>query len=138
MIAADKFYLFDVGVANYLARRRPVLGSPDFGKSFEHFVWMEISSYRRYRDPDLELRYWRTSTGYEVDFILGEMRAAVEVKGSARVHERDLRGLSALAEEAKVGRRIVVCLERMPRKVEGIEILPWKTFLERLYAEDLT
>ncbi|MBI4616956.1 MAG: ATP-binding protein [Planctomycetes bacterium] len=137
MIAADKFYFFDVGVANHLARRRPVLGSSDFGKSFEHYIWMELTSYRRYRDPDLELSYWRTSTGYEVDFILGEMRAAVEVKGSARVHEGDLRGLAALAEEAKARRRIVVCLEPMPRKLEGVEILPWKIFVERLHAGDL-
>lgn len=138
MIAADKFYFFDVGVANFLARRRPVLGSSDFGKSFEHYIWMELANYRRYRDPDLELSYWRTSTGHEVDFILGEMRAAVEVKGSARVHEGDLRGLTALAEDARVRNRIVVCLEPMPRKLEGVEILPWKTFLERLHAGDIT
>ena len=39
MIQTEKFYIFDVGVANYLARRKPVIGSRDFGKSFEHYIW---------------------------------------------------------------------------------------------------
>jgi hypothetical protein len=37
MITTDKFYLFDVGVANYLMRRQPRIGSPEFGKAFEHY-----------------------------------------------------------------------------------------------------
>src|SRR5262249_5827973 len=40
LIRTDKFYFFDVGVANFLARRRPVGGSAEFGKSFEHYILM--------------------------------------------------------------------------------------------------
>jgi hypothetical protein len=37
-----------------------------------------------------------------------------------------------------VKRSIVVCLEREPRKISpGIEILPWSTFVERLWSGDL-
>lgn len=137
LIRTDKFYLFDVGLANHLARRRPVLGTPDFGKAFEHWIHMEITNYRRYRAPDLDLAYWRTSTGLEVDFILGDLDAAVECKGATRVHGPDLAGLRALAEERKVRRRIVVCAEKEPRTIEGIEILPWRVFLDRLWAGDV-
>jgi uncharacterized protein len=42
MILAEKFYLFDVGISNYLARRQPKQGTPEFGKSFEHFILMEL------------------------------------------------------------------------------------------------
>jgi hypothetical protein len=80
--------------------------------------------YRRYRVPDLDVRYWRTASGLEVDLVLGDMQAAVEVKGSARVHDGDLRGLRALAEEHRVRHRIVACLEREPRTVGGIQVLP--------------
>ena len=38
LVETEKFYLFDVGVTNYLARREPQLGSAELGKSFEHFV----------------------------------------------------------------------------------------------------
>jgi predicted AAA+ superfamily ATPase len=135
MILTEKFYLFDVGVANFLARRRPVIGSADFGKSFEHWVLMELMNYRRYRSPDLDIRFWRTSAGREVDFILGDMDAAIEVKGARRVHEGDLGGLRALREDQRVKRALVVCLERAPRVPEkGIEVLPWRAFVERLWA----
>lgn len=137
LIRTDKFYFFDVGVANHLARRRPLLGTPDFGKAFEHWIYMELCSYRRYRAPDLDLSYWRTSTGLEVDFILGAMDVAIECKGATRVHGPDLAGLRALAEENRPKRRIVVCTEREPRRVEGIEILPWRHFLDRLWAGDI-
>jgi len=40
MILTEKFYLFDVGVANYLSRRQPKIGSPEFGKAFEHYILM--------------------------------------------------------------------------------------------------
>jgi predicted AAA+ superfamily ATPase len=138
LIRTDKFYLFDVGVANHLSRRRPLTGTPDFGKSFEQYIWMEVSNYRRYREPDLDLAYWRTSTSLEVDFVLGDMLAAIECKGSERVPPPDLASLRALAEDARVRRRFVVCLEREERRTDdGIEILPWRTFLERLWGGDI-
>ena len=134
MTQTDKFYFFDVGLANHLARRRPATGTPEFGKAFEHLVLMELLSFRRYRAPDLDVRFWRTSTGREVDFILGEMNAAIEVKASARVHESTLGGLTALRDEARVGRSIVVSLERERRRLaDGTEILPFGDFVTQLY-----
>ncbi len=139
MIQTEKFYLFDVGVANHLARRRPRIGSSEFGASFEHLVLMELQSYRRYRAPDLDIRFWRTSTGIEVDFILGDMATAIEVKGSSRVHAGDLRGLRALAESHAVRQSVVVCLERQPRQVDpAIAVLPWADFLVQLWSGELT
>ena len=138
LIETEKFYLFDVGVTNHLARRQPQPGSPEFGKSLEHYLLMELRAYQSYRQPDLDLRFWRTASGYEVDLIAGDLDLAVEVKGSGRVHEGDLRALRALAEEHHVGRRVVVCLETQPRVLsDGIEILPWRVFLQRLWAGDL-
>ncbi len=138
LIETEKFFLFDVGVANYLARRTPRPGSPDFGKAFEHWVLMELRAWQAYREPDAPIRFWRTSSGQEVDFIVGEMELAVEVKGAGRVHEGDLRGLAALREESRVRRAIVVCLEREPRRVDrDLEIVPWRTFARRLWAGDL-
>jgi uncharacterized protein len=138
LILTEKFYLFDVGVANYLARRQPRLGSAEFGKAFEHFILMELKAYQAYRRPELEIRFWRTASGFEVDFVLGELDVAVEVKGGPRVHDGDLAGLRALAEEHRLRRAIVVSLERQPRTVPpGIEILPWKAFLGQLWNGDL-
>jgi predicted AAA+ superfamily ATPase len=138
LIETEKFFLFDVGVANYLSRRRPMAGSPEFGKSFEHYVLMELRAYQTYRQPEMELSFWRTAAGHEVDFILGELDAAIEVKAGARVHEGDIAGLRTLREEHLVRHCVVVALERQPRTISpGIQVLPWKVFLERLWSGDL-
>lgn len=134
MILTEKFFFFDVGLAGYLAGRHPVPGNPDFGKAFEHFILMELRAYQAYRQPEMPIRYWRTSTGQEVDFILGEKEVAVEIK-SGRVHDGDLRGLRALREDGPVRKAVVVCTEAEPRKVgPGLEVLPWREFLQKLWG----
>lgn len=138
LIQTEKFFLFDVGVANYLSQRSALPGAADFGKAFEHFIVMELKAYQAYRQPEMDLRFWRTASGYEVDAILGDLAVAIEIKGGTRVHDGDLRSLRALAEEHRIKCAVVVSLERQPRTVPpGIEILPWKMFLERLWAGDL-
>jgi len=99
---------------------------------------MELKAYQAYRNPELDIRYWRTSTGFEVDFILGDMNVAIEVKGSQRVHIGHTRGLKALLEEHRVKKAILVSLDKQPRKVDpNIEVLPWHVFLETLWAGEL-
>ena len=138
LIETEKFYLFDVGVANYLARREPRVGTPEFGHSFEHYILMELKAYQAYRNPELDICYWRTSSGFEVDFVLGDMNIAIEVKGTQRVHSGHARGLKALLEEHTVGKAIIVSLESQVRKLDRhIEVLPWQVFLEALWSGDL-
>ena len=138
LIETEKIYLFDVGVSSYLARRTPRIGTPEFGHAFEHFILMELKAYQAYRNPELEISYWRTSTGYEVDFILGDMELAIEVKGAQRVHSGHLRGIKALLEEHKVRKAIIVSLDKSPRKIDPVlDVLPWQDFLEALWSGDL-
>ncbi|MBW1685931.1 MAG: hypothetical protein JRS35_12820 [Deltaproteobacteria bacterium] len=63
---------------------------------------------------------------------------ALEIKASRRVHAGDLRGLRVLAEESEPRRRLVVCLEDEPRMTpDKVEILPWRSFFERLWKGEL-
>ena len=88
-----------------------------------------------YRNPDWPLTFWRTSTGREVDFIFGDKELAIEIKGSSRVHEGNPGGLQALLEDGPVKKCGIVCLERQPRWLsQGIEVIPWPVFIERLWA----
>ena len=96
---------------------------------------MELRAYQAYRAPELPITFWRTSAGQEVDFLVGDRELALEIKGSARVHEGDLRSLLALLDDGPVKHCIVVCLEREPRWIhQKIEVLPWRLFLERLWG----
>jgi len=132
--ATGKFYLFDVGVARRLQESGPIkLKSPEFGAAFEAYICHELQTYLDYRQPTGRLNYWRSSTGYEVDFILNES-IAIEVKGKAVVGAKDLKGLDALREEKLMRSYLVVSLEPRPRQVNGIEILPWDLFLSRLWS----
>lgn len=96
---------------------------------------MELAAHASYSEFSYEIRFWRTKTGLEVDFVLGEGEAAVEVKGSSRVDDRELRPLQAFIEEYKPMKAIVVCTEKEPRKVGAIYIMPWRSFLQELWAD---
>jgi len=138
LVETEKFYLFDIGVTNYLARRRPSTGTPEFGNAFEQLILMELKAYRAYRDPELEITFWRTSSGLEVDFILSSMEVAIEVKAKRRISSRDLSPLRTLAKEHQVGRAVVVSLENEQRTLaDGITVLPWKAFLDQLWAGEI-
>ena len=63
------------------------------GNSFEHFILMELLAYIDYTRKRIDISYWRTKTGLEVDFILGNAKVAIEVKISDQVHQQDLKGL---------------------------------------------
>ena len=137
-VATAKFYFFDVGVANFLrgigALNRT---SSEYGIAFEHFIAMELRSYLSYRRRRTELTYWRTQSGVEVDFLVGSA-AAIEVKASTRVSDRDLRGLRALKEEGSIAARFLVSFDELDRRTDdGIRLLHWRTFLTDLWDDAL-
>ncbi|MGE3842363.1 MAG: ATP-binding protein [Vicinamibacterales bacterium] len=137
-VGTSKFYFFDVGVANALMRRGEIHpGSELFGAALEHQVFLELRAYLDYRRLDRPLTFWRTHTGYEVDFLVGE-DVGIEVKAGRRVSPRDMRGLQALTEETALTTRIIVSTEPHERTTDdGIRVLPVMTFFERLWADEL-
>ena len=139
IVRAPRFYLFDVGVAGYLIGRRvDRAAGPAFGQALEHLVLMELIAYRSYREHDAPVRYWRTKSGLEVDFVVGrDAEVAIEVKASQRVRPADLAGLRAFSEEHRPRRAIVVSTDPAPRRSGAIDVLPWSVFLERLWGDDL-
>jgi len=74
-----------------------------------------------------------------VDFVLGDMEAAIEVKSAERVHSGHLKGLRSLvADYPRAKRRIVVCREPRTRKTsDGIEIMPSKAFFRGLWGGEV-
>ena len=135
-VETAKFYLFDPGVARRLMRRKPVEeGTREYGRLFETWVHHELRAYLDNRVRDGVVTYWRTPSGTEVDFIVGT--TAIEVKSSCTVDRHDCAGLRALAEEGAFAHRVVVCREPLERRVDGIEILPFAAFVDRLWSDAL-
>jgi predicted AAA+ superfamily ATPase len=138
VILAPKFYYFDVGIANFLLKRSRIEpGSEAFGKAFEHFIYHELYSHSHYSGLNYQINYWRTASQLEVDFILGDNQIAIEIKSSNMVNSRHLKGLKSFGEEYKIRKSIVVSMDPYPRKIDDILILPWKDFLEMLWAGEI-
>ena len=140
VIGSPKFYFSDVGVVNALAKRgKLVPGSELFGKAFENWVFHELCAHRVYSGLEYDLSYWRLASGIEVDFIVGDMEIAIEVKSSSKIVSDHLRNLREIIKDhPKLKRRIVVSLEERPRKTEdGIEILPYFLFAKNLWSNAL-
>ncbi|MXV86747.1 MAG: ATP-binding protein [Acidimicrobiales bacterium] len=136
LAGAPKFYFADVGIVNRLARRGELQRSSDaYGRAFENWVHHELRAYIAYRELDDRLAYWRLPSGIEVDFVIGDMRLAIEAKASAKIANRHLTGLRTIAQEHPgLDQRIVVSLEPRPRRThDGIDIISADDFARRLW-----
>lgn len=133
-LTSSKYYFFDVGVAAALQGREFRPGTPEFGEAFETVLMHELVSYSDYISGE-PLGYWRSTSGFEVDFILGD-HTAIEVKAKENLSAPDLKSLRALAEEKRLKRYICVSLEPRRRNLENLTILPFREFLEALWGHE--
>jgi len=131
-IATSKFYFFDLGVQRHLAGLDIFKEkSPAFGAAFEHFIFRELRSALDYGIIK-SLHYWRSTSNFEVDFFVNET-LAIECKTAKTVRADDLKGLKALREENQKIKGILVCFVDRTEVIDGLEILPWRDFLGRLW-----
>jgi predicted AAA+ superfamily ATPase len=131
-LASSKYYFFDVGVVSSLQGRAFRPGTPEFGEAFETYIMHELMSYSDYLSGD-SLHYWRSTSGFEVDFIIGD-HTAVEVKAKENISPQDIKSLQALAEEKKLKRYLCVSLEPRLRQFGNVTVLPYRAFLDALWS----
>jgi predicted AAA+ superfamily ATPase len=101
-VARPKLYLFDTGLYRALRPTGPLDPPGDIqGAALEGLVAQHLRALLAYRDDGTQLRYWRTRSGLEVDFVLYGPRTfqAIEVKNATRVRPEDLRGLQAFRDD---------------------------------------
>ena len=104
-----------------------------FGKSFEHFIILEIRAFLSYFRKNLNLNYWRSTSQMEVDLVIGG-KTAIEIKAVQLVQDKHLRGIRALKEEKLMKKHLVISLdENIRRTKDNIDILPWAYFLDQLW-----
>jgi predicted AAA+ superfamily ATPase len=136
-IATAKFYLFDTGVTHALAQTQALDRNSDlYGRSFEHWIGMELRSYLSYRRRQEVLGFWRSTHQHEVDYIIGDS-VAIEVKATGRVTARDLKGLKAIQEENIFKQLILISQDPIESKQGKIICLHWETFIKRLWGDEL-
>ena len=131
-IVSSKYYFFDIGVASALQGRTLAAGTPEFGTGFETLILHELVCHRDYA-AGAAISFWRSTSGFEVDFVLGE-HTAIEVKSTEHVSTRDLRSLAAIAEERRWKHLLCVCREPRRRKVGNVLVMPYREFIAELWA----
>jgi uncharacterized protein len=137
-ISRSKLYLFDIGVTNSLANRGEIRPASElFGRAFEHFIVLEVRAFLSYSRKNVGMQYWRSTSQFEVDLVLGD-QWAIEIKGATSISDKHLKGIRALKEEGKIENFAVVSLDQNERKTaDNITVFPWKAFLKRLWNGEL-
>ncbi|MCD6380462.1 ATP-binding protein [bacterium] len=135
VINHPKFYLFDAGVFRSIRARGPLDQSKEIdGVALEGLVGQHLRAWIDYSDSSNKLYFWRTRSGSEVDFILyGEGGFyAIEVKNSAVLHPKDMRGLKTFKLDYPECKAILLYRgkERLLRK--DILCVPCEEFLRSL------
>ncbi len=139
VVTSPKFYFFDVGVVNQLLKRKNIeYGTELFEYAFEHLIMQELIAHSHYSGLNYPITFWRTSTGNEVDFILGDHEVAIEVKSTNNVQTKHIKGLKLFTEEYTVKQKIIVSNDTYPRLIaDNILVLPWDKFLSRLWGGEI-
>jgi predicted AAA+ superfamily ATPase len=136
-VATAKFYFFDTGVTHTLAETKHLDRNSDlYRQSFEQWIFMELSAYLSYRRRNEKLRFWRSLDRYEVDFTIGD-EVAIEVKSTRRLNGDDFSGIRALKEEGVFKAFYIVSNDPIDLVKDGVHCLNWKTFLQRLWADQI-
>lgn len=136
---APKFYFFDCGVVRAISQEinQELLPSTyEYGKLFEQMVICEFFRLNQYFEKNWKFSYLRTGSGVEIDLIIEKSRKEiilVEIKPTAKVHEDHLSALQGLASSFKSAKKYLLCLEKIPREVDGIRVLDWKEGLREIF-----
>lgn len=133
VLSSSRYYFFDTGVRNALARLPlvPELLNLQKGALFEHAVILEVIRRIRALKTNHKVYYWRTSAGAEVDCVIEshDELIPIEIKSGSNVSPSDLTGLKSFISDYgdKVRRAFVVTMGRRPEKIDDrITILPWQ------------
>ena len=134
-VTHEKIYLFDAGVFRSLRPRGPLDRPEEIdGQALEGLVAQHLRAWAAYSRQAVDLFYWRTRAGAEVDFVVyGESGLqAFEVKNARKVHSSDLRALRAFREDYPEAETAVLYRGSERLRIDGVWCLPVEEFLRAI------
>jgi len=133
VLRTPKFYFFDVGVRNAVARLPldPRILATEGGHLFEHWIACELTARLGYLERSFRLSFWRTVDGAEVDFVLENPHEAIpiEAKFTRNPRPEDARGIELFLDRypQKTRRGFVVCRCARPEQLtDRVLAIPWE------------
>jgi predicted AAA+ superfamily ATPase len=135
LIKQSKFYFADCGVFRSLRPKGPLDRPEEIdGGALEGLICQHLRAWIDYSDGENGLFFWRTQAGTEVDFVVyGESEfCAIEVKNSAKINRKDLRGLKTFRSDYPESRALLLYRGAESLMVDGVLCLPCEKFLREL------
>lgn len=132
MVQHPKFYLFDTGVFQSLRPKGPLNTFQDIaGCALEGLIAQHLKAYQAYSEKKVDLYYWRTKSGVEVDFVMygQDVFTAIEVKSSKTIHPHDLKGLLSFKEDYPQASLLLLYRGKERLKIQNVLCLPCEDFL---------
>ena len=144
LVSHPRYYFFDPGVTNALSHTLGYsVNSRILGRRFEQFVICQITAFIHYKRLDVQLYYWRTNHGAEVDVLVctgNRIKCALEIKSSQNIAMETLSGLrSFMADNPTVPVYILGKHQKRRKLQNNATVMNWDDFileaLERNYNE---
>ncbi len=104
LIKAPKLYLNDSGLLSFFLGITPQalnFNNKPAGQMFENYIYGELLKQISWNDEMINLFYFRTTAGKEVDFVLENQQGkliGIEVKLADSIQQKDFAGLHELAK----------------------------------------
>lgn len=104
------------------------------GPAFETLFLQHLRAVIDYYRYDLQIYFWRTATGVEVDFIVyGENGLfAFELKGSTYIERKDCRGLNEFHKDYPIAKCYLIYNGEHEERFDNVLALPMKKILFKL------
>ncbi len=83
-----KTYLYDSGIRNTILKDFSDVNSrPDKGALLESFVFLHLNQWL---EPNMEIKFWRTKDGGEVDFVLLKNRKPIPIEVKSKLTKAEV------------------------------------------------
>jgi predicted AAA+ superfamily ATPase len=135
LVKAHKLYFYDTMLLCHLLQTTlPDLAQNQhnrFGHVLENFVLSELNKANHASGETVDISFYRTNDGREVDFVLERQNqlVAIEVKHAESIKEKDLVGMRELQQIVGKDFRCGIVLCNTPRVIpydEGIYLVPFE------------
>lgn len=130
-------YFSDLGLRNYSIQRFGHLNTPsEFGEVFEAFVHNSLK--REIKHTGLDLKYWRTKSGAEMDFVVtsgNSIEVAVEAKYKELDEPKVTKSMRSFINQYSPDKIFVVNIELdATEKIEDteVEFVPYYNFVSNV------
>lgn len=137
IISHPKFYFLDPGIVFALRKMLSVElveGTQLYGDAFEHLIITEVVKALSYTGREMEMSFFRTYDGAEVDLVLTKHGEQIPVEIKSSRNPRSIGGLKSFLRDHSP--RTAYCVCNTPRRYEehNVIFLPWQDFIADIYS----